>query len=140
MRGLFRHPDKNKDPNAEDMFIKITKSYEVSEKASQHTCTSNSLLLYLLLGLFHFHYSGVNTTIIISLLLFSFAHRFCLMRSEGPTLTAMGRWMKTNLLAIHSIKVSAASTTVSTSMNLFSIFPGTPISSSDSFDHYGAVI
>lgn len=24
-----RHPDKNKDPNAEDVFIKITKSYEV---------------------------------------------------------------------------------------------------------------
>lgn len=24
-----RHPDKNKDPSAEDMFIKITKSYEV---------------------------------------------------------------------------------------------------------------
>lgn len=27
-----RHPDKNKDPGAEDMFIKITKSYEVSKK------------------------------------------------------------------------------------------------------------
>lgn len=26
---LDRHPDKNKDPSAEDMFIKITKSYEV---------------------------------------------------------------------------------------------------------------
>lgn len=26
-----RHPDKNKDPNAEDMFIKISKSYEVIE-------------------------------------------------------------------------------------------------------------
>lgn len=25
-----RHPDKNKDPGAEDMFIKITKSYEAS--------------------------------------------------------------------------------------------------------------
>lgn len=24
-----RHPDKNKSPEAEDMFIKITKSYEV---------------------------------------------------------------------------------------------------------------
>lgn len=26
---LSRHPDKNKNPGAEDMFIKITKSYEV---------------------------------------------------------------------------------------------------------------
>lgn len=26
----LRHPDKNKDPKAEDMFIKISKSYEVS--------------------------------------------------------------------------------------------------------------
>ena len=26
---LFRHPDKNKDPKAEDMFIVISKSYEV---------------------------------------------------------------------------------------------------------------
>lgn len=32
----FRHPDKNKDPKAEDMFIKISKSYEVGESASQH--------------------------------------------------------------------------------------------------------
>lgn len=34
--GLSRHPDKNKDPNAEDMFIKVSKSYEVGENASQH--------------------------------------------------------------------------------------------------------
>lgn len=33
---FFRHPDKNKDPTAEDMFIKISKSYEVGENASQH--------------------------------------------------------------------------------------------------------
>jgi len=26
---ISRHPDKNKSPEAEDMFIKITKSYEV---------------------------------------------------------------------------------------------------------------
>lgn len=32
-----RHPDKNKDPGAEDMFIKITKSYEVSEKTKNNT-------------------------------------------------------------------------------------------------------
>lgn len=31
---FFRHPDKNKDPNAEDMFIKISKSYEVIEHKS----------------------------------------------------------------------------------------------------------
>lgn len=34
--GIFRHPDKNKDPKAEDMFIKISKSYEVGENASQY--------------------------------------------------------------------------------------------------------
>lgn len=34
---FFRHPDKNKDPKAEDMFIKVSKSYEVSENSSsQH--------------------------------------------------------------------------------------------------------
>lgn len=27
--STVRHPDKNKNPDAEDMFIKITKSYEV---------------------------------------------------------------------------------------------------------------
>lgn len=32
--GLFRHPDKNKDPKAEDMFIKISKSYEVGKRSS----------------------------------------------------------------------------------------------------------
>ena len=34
MHGSFisvRHPDKNKNEGAEDMFIKITKSYEVRE-------------------------------------------------------------------------------------------------------------
>lgn len=30
MPSSQRHPDKNKNPGAEDMFIKITKSYEVS--------------------------------------------------------------------------------------------------------------
>ncbi|MEQ2241035.1 DnaJ subfamily C member 16 [Ilyodon furcidens] len=31
------HPDKNKDPGAEDMFIKITKSYEVNSD-NYRTC------------------------------------------------------------------------------------------------------
>lgn len=34
MSPFCRHPDKNKDPNAEDMFIRISKSYEVGEKGS----------------------------------------------------------------------------------------------------------
>jgi hypothetical protein len=28
-RLCFRHPDKNKDPGAEDRFIQISKAYEV---------------------------------------------------------------------------------------------------------------
>lgn len=35
MKMFFsRHPDKNKSPGAEDMFIKITKSYEVRKVLS----------------------------------------------------------------------------------------------------------
>lgn len=33
--SLCRHPDKNKNPGAEDMFIKITKSYEVSRDSNR---------------------------------------------------------------------------------------------------------
>lgn len=46
------------------------------------------------------------------------------MRSDGPTLTAMGRWMKISLSDSHNIMGSATLTTASTLMILFSIFPG----------------
>lgn len=39
-----RHPDKNKDPGAEDMFIKITKSYEVSEKTPPTQILQSSMM------------------------------------------------------------------------------------------------
>lgn len=53
------------------------------------------------------------------------SHRFCLMRSEGPTSTATGRWMKTSPSASPSIKVSVAFTTASTLMSPSSISQGT---------------
>ena len=138
-----RHPDKNKDPKAEDMFIKISKSYEVGEDASQLISFSNSDSLQLTpvrgpvfsTSLTQLCFplrvsipvSFLNTGItrpIHSRLSFCLAHRSCPTRSEGPTLTAMGRWMKTSPSARRSITVSATSTTVSTSMSLFSTSPG----------------
>ena len=53
------------------------------------------------------------------------SHRFCLMRSEGPTSIATGRWMKTSPSASPSIKVSVAFTTAFTLMSPSSISPGT---------------
>lgn len=50
--------------------------------------------------------------------------RFCPMRSEDPTLTAMDRWTKNKPPAIHTTTVSMASITASTSTSLFSIFRG----------------
>lgn len=46
--ACFRHPDKNKDPKAEDMFIKVSKSYEVGE----NTMYSVSYKLQLTLSMF----------------------------------------------------------------------------------------
>lgn len=56
--------------------------------------------------------------------------RFYPTRSGGPTLTAMGRWMKTSPAVSRTITVSAASTTAFTSMSPFFIFQGVPCSCS----------
>lgn len=53
--------------------------------------------------------------------------RFYPTRSEGPTSTAMDRWMKNKQLAIHTTMVSMAFITAFTSMSLFSIFQGNSI-------------
>lgn len=42
-----RHPDKNKDPNAEDMFIKISKSYEVGGWVQMHHITPTTCSCHL---------------------------------------------------------------------------------------------
>lgn len=98
-----------------------------------HSVSYNPQLIFTMfsmcLTLFHFLYhcfcAGIAALSSHLCLSFFLAHRFCLTRSEGPTLTAMDRWMRTSPLASHSIMVSAASTTAFTLMNLFSISPGT---------------
>lgn len=66
-------------------------------------------------------YYDINCAVLLPL-------RFFLMRSEDPTLIAMGRWMKTNPVGIHSITAFMASTTASSLMSPFSISQGAPCS------------
>lgn len=64
-----RHPDKNKDPKAEDMFIKVSKSYEVGANhnisytvfhtsSSWHLSVTDSVCVSL--SLFHFLYHDLS--------------------------------------------------------------------------------
>ena len=72
--GFFRHPDKNKDPNAEDMFIKVSKSYEVGEmhsgthSALHHNISCSTVAPadathFLCDSQFHFLYHGLSVII-----------------------------------------------------------------------------
>lgn len=41
----FRHPDKNKNPGAEDKFIQISKAYEVCGQASDASFSASETCL-----------------------------------------------------------------------------------------------